>query len=288
MPTDTLSYTDMPCPRYIDSIPEGRDNAGISIDTDLDNAIASYGNITATGTYETSAPAWQEGIGGTPRPEHIGNNSWIMAAISIMFIVMLLCLRHYRRVFSTLAQELWSIRHRANVFDEPTSNDTRVMVILSLQCAMCMGLLSYCFIDTRSSSPPGDILPCVLSLTATFIAYYLFQLAAYGVVGYVFTTPENRLHWLHGFTASQSLLGVSLMLPASVAIFYPTAADYMLIVAGSMYVVARLMFIIKGFRIFYNKIPSLLYFILYLCTLEIIPIFLVYSFALYIVNNVKG
>ncbi|MDE6655263.1 MAG: DUF4271 domain-containing protein [Muribaculaceae bacterium] len=45
------------------------------------------------------------------------------------------------------------------------------------------------------------------------------------------------------------------------------------------------MFIIKGFRIFYHKIWSLLYFILYLCTLEIVPLIILYLTALSLVNS---
>ncbi|MDE6061420.1 MAG: DUF4271 domain-containing protein, partial [Duncaniella sp.] len=37
------------------------------------------------------------------------------------------------------------------------------------------------------------------------------------------------------------------------------------------YVLVRLIFIFKGFRLFYDNFGSLLYFILYLCTLEIVP-----------------
>ena len=60
-------------------------------------------------------------------------------------------------------------------------------------------------------------------------------------------------------------------------IFYPSTTLWMLEIGLLVYFVARIMFIVKGIRIFYNKITSILYFILYLCTLEIIPLILVYK-----------
>ena len=39
-----------------------------------------------------------------------------------------------------------------------------------------------------------------------------------------------------------------------------------------LYIIARVIFICKGFIVFYDNFYSLLYFILYLCTLEIAPI----------------
>ncbi|MBP3590263.1 MAG: DUF4271 domain-containing protein, partial [Muribaculaceae bacterium] len=52
-----------------------------------------------------------------------------------------------------------------------------------------------------------------------------------------------------------------------------------------IYVSARLIFIIKGFKIFYNGFISLIYFILYLCTLEIVPLICIGGIALDIVGR---
>ncbi|MDE6240375.1 MAG: DUF4271 domain-containing protein, partial [Muribaculaceae bacterium] len=48
------------------------------------------------------------------------------------------------------------------------------------------------------------------------------------------------------------------------------------------YLLFRLVFISNGFSIFYRNIFSLVYFILYLCTLEIIPLIYVFKLALLI------
>ncbi|MDE6853726.1 MAG: DUF4271 domain-containing protein, partial [Muribaculaceae bacterium] len=56
----------------------------------------------------------------------------------------------------------------------------------------------------------------------------------------------------------------------------------LLIISLSIASISRLLFIIKGLRIFYTGIGSLLYFILYLCTLEIIPGCAVYVLSTYL------
>ncbi|MDE6169760.1 MAG: DUF4271 domain-containing protein, partial [Duncaniella sp.] len=47
------------------------------------------------------------------------------------------------------------------------------------------------------------------------------------------------------------------------------------------YFLTRILFICKGFRLFYDNFGSLLYFILYLCTLEIVPLVLIYRVILF-------
>ncbi|MCH5320108.1 MAG: DUF4271 domain-containing protein, partial [Paramuribaculum sp.] len=46
-----------------------------------------------------------------------------------------------------------------------------------------------------------------------------------------------------------------------------------------LYVLARIMFIVKGFRIFYTNSASIVYFILYLCSLEIVPVTIFFYLA---------
>ena len=101
----------------------------------------------------------------------------------------------------------------------------------------------------------------------------------------MFSLPDGRRQWLRGFNASQSLAGLALIIPALLTIFYPDAARPTLIVAGCIYFLARVIFIAKGFRIFFTRITSLVYFILYLCTLEIIPVILVYQAAMFLVDR---
>jgi hypothetical protein len=103
-------------------------------------------------------------------------------------------------------------------------------------------------------------------------------------VGYAFADNEGRKQWLRGFNASQAFLGFGLAIPALVTVFYPAAATIMLQIATIMYILARLVFIFKGFKIFYHKISSLVYFILYLCTLEVIPLI----FILYCAINISN
>jgi len=49
----------------------------------------------------------------------------------------------------------------------------------------------------------------------------------------------------------------------------------MLLVAAGLYICARLVFICKGFRIFYGNLSSIVYFLLYLCAVEMVPLALV-------------
>lgn len=103
----------------------------------------------------------------------------------------------------------------------------------------------------------------------------------YEAVGYTFTSPEGRREWVRGFSASQALLGLALTVPAALCVFYPDTLRWTVAAGFFAWLFAKILFIVKGFRIFYDKISGLLYFILYLCTLEIIPLIWVYKISVY-------
>ncbi|MDE6099380.1 MAG: DUF4271 domain-containing protein, partial [Muribaculaceae bacterium] len=234
---------------------------------------------------QPSPPAWQSGINGNRRQNLSGSDSGLLTILTLIFVALALNFRHCPKIFSNFSSELLSVRRRANVFDEHTTNETRVLILLIIQYVAYLGILLYALAGLGHTLETSHIFQTTASLMGLAGAYYCFQLCAYNVVGYVFGTPDNRRQWIRGFNASQALAGLTLMIPALITIFYPDAARPTLAVAAVFYIIARAAFIIKGFRIFFTGISSLVYFILYLCTLEIIPVIIIYRVTLYLVNR---
>lgn len=227
-------------------------------------------------TYLTGLPA-------EPRQPQAATDSGILTLLTVMFLLVAFNFKHCAKMFGVLAADMWTVRRRANAFDDPTANETRVLVVLLFQLWVCEGLLIYAALNYLGcAAATADIFKPIAGLTGLAIGYYAAQLLLYRFVGYLFTDPIGASQWVKGFNSSQAFLGITLMIPALVTIFYPSATEAMLWLAAALYVVARLMFIIKGFRIFYHNFPSLLYFILYLCALELVPLILMASTVTYL------
>jgi len=222
--------------------------------------------------------AYSEGIEPTPRPLLPGYDSGVMMLILALFLIISANFRHYSTFIKTFAQDLFTVRRRANAFDDNnTMSETRVLLSLVALVCVCEGILLYSSLSFSGSatSPFGGI----GMLTVVSGLYYIWQLAAYRAVGFLFASPTDTSQWLKGFNASQSLLGLGLIVPALLTLFNPGLTPLLLSVSVFLYGVARVIFISKGFRIFYDNYTSLIYFILYLCTLEIIPPVILYQIA---------
>lgn len=272
----------------VDTLQPANDSTTVIDSSSIDSIItvADSSSIKTKTDTVTIAP-YLSGNEPMARTNHPGHDSGIMMLLAFTFILVSFSFKYYRRMLSTYGQDLWNVRNRANAFDEHTSNEHSVIGILIFQLCVYAGLLISAKINSIIPINPDKIMLTTCCMMGTYGLYYLFQLAIYSMVGYVFADKNGATQWIKGFNASQIFLGFTLILPSVISIFYPTTSGAMLTIASILYVVARLTFIFKGFRIFYKNLYSLFYFILYLCTLEIIPIIFVYKIAQIFFGNLQ-
>ena len=233
--------------------------------------------------YASEQPAWVSAHEGVARPDMPAADSGSLSLLVGVFVLIGLDITHVRRVFKTLPSDLLTIRQRENAFDEHTANEKRVVLLMMIELCVVEGLLFFLWLGGNTATVAADqarpMASTILALTGLAGGFLIFQFAACMTVGYAFTDRLRASLWRKGLNASAMLLGVCLAAPALLALFYPALTSKMLIVAAILYILSRICFISKGFRIFYTNFPSLLYFILYLCTLEIIPVIAVTSLA---------
>ena len=223
--------------------------------------------------------AWSQGMPAEPRAMLPGYDSGVMVMLIAALVILATNFRHCSTYLKNLPANLWSIKKRDNAFDEThTLSETRIVLSMALIVCIMEGIIVYSLLP--GIVPPGWGVGAGVGIaTAAAGLFYALQLAAYSFTGYLFGTPRDRSLWVKGFNASQALLVILLTVPAHWLLFNPGAAVSVAIIAAICYFLAKMVFICKGFRIFYENSFSLLYFILYLCTLEIAPIFALVKIA---------
>lgn len=212
------------------------------------------------------------GMTGEQRAVLPGYDTGVMALLIFVFLMLAFSLSNYQVFLKIFRQNLGGVRRRDNVFDEHTMPENALMLGLTLLACLCEGILIYFAARIYGIATAGAALTSIMLCTAGTVGLLVFQTAGYLTTGYAFTSYRNTISWLKGFVASQAMLGIGLVIPAIWLLFNPGATETMITVGASLYLAMRLAFICKGFRIFYTNLFSLVYFILYLCTLEIVPL----------------
>ena len=229
--------------------------------------------------YTTGRPGYAVGMIPVPRPTLPGHDTGVLALLMALFLLLTLNCRHYTTFLKTFAQDLLKVRERDNAFDDHTVSESRIIVSLVISLCMCEGVLVNAAFPWITLLPDPTLFTRIVILCGVAAGYYIWQFVAYATVGYLFTQPGLSSQWMRGFNASQALLGLCLVIPTLGVLFRPEIAEVSLMLAVLLYIAARIIFICKGFKIFYHNYFSLIYFILYLCTLEIVPLLLLYRAA---------
>lgn len=225
----------------------------------------------------TVADNWMHGVATPLRDTSMIPDATLIALLAGLFALICWNARHVARLAGSLKSDLLGTRRRSNVFDDHTASETRTLLMLVFLACLSEAIILSAYMQARLLSS----LAAMGVMTALTAGLYIFRLSSYATVGYTFTDGDNLRQWTRAFNMTQGVLGVMLLIPALVALFNHGVSTGLFITTVAIYIVTRLFFIYKGFRIFYNGFSSLVYFILYLCALEIIPLIFIYNLAGY-------
>ena len=174
---------------------------------------------------------------------------------------------------------MFSTRRRENMFEDHTVNETGILAALIANTCIVEGFITYFavqqFRPDLVASLQSNVFLHIAAFCAIAAGFYVVQRLVYMLLGYTFSDKVGSKLWIDGFNASQSFLGLLLLLVLVPLMLFPARGKMLLTLAALMYLVARLIFIYKGFRIFYSNMTSCIYFLLYLCAVEIVPLALV-------------
>ena len=194
-----------------------------------------------------------------------------MALLLTGLLAVALCYHTGYKYIENFFHYMFSTRRRENLFEDHTVNETSILAALIANTCIIEGFIIFLAVQllrpALAASLQASVFPHIATYCGLAAGFYIVQWMVYKLIGYTFTDKVGSKLWLDGFKASQSLLGLLLLL-----MLYPNHGKLLLVIAATLYIVARLIFIYKGFRIFYGNMSSIVYFILYLCAVEIVPI----------------
>ena len=175
-----------------------------------------------------------------------------------------------------MVHDLISTRVRQNTFDD-TVRETSLLVLLNILWCGSAGLLCFCVYGESGVAPVNRTIG-ILSGMGMAAVYSLFLYISYWTLGWVFSDRSHAELWVRGYAASQALMAPAFFILALLAFCCPGS----FVIGGIaiiVFVVVKLAFIFKGYRIFFNQFSSWVLFLCYLCSLEIVPLILCYRCA---------
>lgn len=233
-----------------------------------------YGDQVVAGSGNQVIPAAGDGL------------SWVFGVLALLFCVVCLKFKNSPAYIEKLFNDMTSIRMRNNVFDN-TVKETSFMVILNVGWIVCGGILLWNAVENgvgffpplQVGGGPDGSLYGVGICSGVCGCYLLFSIGAYWLAGNVFYDSKTTQLWINGATAGFGLETFTFLPLSLLSLCYPEWVEEVLIIVAIIFIICKIIFIYKGFRIFLRQNNSWLIFLYYLCSLEIIPLILAFVSA---------
>ena len=217
--------------------------------------------------------------------------SELPVAQNLLFILFAFCffagiqlIGPYRRLLMEMLYHLFRRQEQQNVSSQPVNKEFFIKLILCLQTILLFSILIYCVFSHAWKLPFETTLHLIHTLGGTALIFLLFILykflSNYGV-GFVFFQRENVQSWNDLFFSIVALSGIVLFVPALLIFYFPNTFYLCVSLSLLYFLFVEFLMSYKIYKIFFQQKSSLLYFILYLCTQELLPVFFAYKALVY-------
>ncbi len=213
-------------------------------------------------------------------PEPNDGMSWIYAGLLAIFVIVCLRMSRTRRYIAALISTITEVRRRNNLFDD-TIRESSFLILADILWVLSAGVILYgALVRWQPLSVTVNAEPVSIALCMGVTAVYaLLMDLTYYVVGAIFSDRHLSAMWVKGNRAVHALEAFLLLPVALVYLCVPQWSTITLYCGLGVIALGALVFICKGFRIFFSEITSWMLFLYYLCSIEIVPIVLAYTAA---------
>ncbi len=226
----------------------------------------------------TSVKVEAEKLGLPVREKNNFNTDWV----TILFILALILFASIRGLYSKyigyLFQSLISYSTSFRLFREKNYSISHAAFRLDLIFYFTFSLFLYQVVEVFQLELVNDNLLFFAVSIVVVTGYFILKKMAYYFIGLVFESVSETSEYLFNLDNFNRTVGIVLFPVVVLTNYYPYENPVFMVVAGICIVTVFYAFLLqRGILILLRKQFSIFYLFLYLCTLEFLPLFLIYN-----------
>ena len=225
------------------------------------------------------------GVLGVLAPCAVSNDNVIAAMLLGCFVMAMIAFSLSRNFIERQIKGFFRIKRSKEMAAE-MSGEVRFQSILIAQTSLLGSILYYFFArDLGGGRLSNDLQTGAIGcFFCVFIAYFLFKYLIYGLVNWVFFDRNNNIQWRRSQTFLSSLEGVLLFPIVLLQVYFSLSLQTALIYALIVMLFIKMLAFYKSYTIFFKRMGVSLQIFLYFCTLELMPLMVLWG-VLFITDN---
>jgi hypothetical protein len=183
-------------------------------------------------------------------------------------------------LLTSMIKGLSGSNNRESIFFEQIHNEFVIKLLLSLQTIILCSIIFFSCSIYQAEFPQESnlrIFSFIFKTSALILVFFLYKVLFYNIIGNIFFSRESLREWNDYFFSIICLSGFILFLP-TLLLFYIEKIFYFCCFFYVIYFIFVIILIFrKIYMLFFPHKALLLYFILYLCAQEIVPLYFLYK-----------
>ena len=206
-------------------------------------------------------------------------NGWFIGFVILTTFIFAWVRLFFYNNYNTILKSSYNYNNSVKFFKEENSASKRVSFFLNFIFFLNISLFIYLAIGYLNIKTYLENLQLLGVLFFTILLIYIIKNIAIKIVGYIFNSENVASEYISNIWLYNKILGLSL-LPIIITLPYiNTVWKLPLIYIGLSLIPIFFVFrIIRSFQIVFRIKLSIIYWFLYLCTLEILPVFVLSKF----------
>lgn len=210
------------------------------------------------------------------------NPDWLVGVLVVAFFLFATVRLIFNKYLSQLAQATINYSTFTRVFRERYFNLLHASFRLDIIFNLILALFSYQLLTAyRINFGLKSTFYLYLICLGAVIAYFILKKVVYILTGIMTESKREVKEYLFSITVYNRILGLFLLPLTAIIAFVPVYQPELFLFLGLGIIgIFYLLSLRRGAKIFLRKHFSILYLILYLCTLEFLPLLLIYNLLL--------
>lgn len=212
------------------------------------------------------------------RPVTSQNTDWITVLLLLILVLFATVRNTYSKYLGHLIQSIFNYSTASRMFQEKNTSVLQGAFRMEIYFYLTAAIFVFQLINHfRITAPFPGILLFLLCLGAV-VAYYIFKKLFYTLFGMVVEAAGETSEFLFNMDNFNRTTGLFLFPIITLIAFYPFDNPDFPVLLGIFTVTAfYLLLLFRGSIILLKKQFSIFYLFLYLCTLEFLPLLLIYK-----------
>lgn len=210
------------------------------------------------------------GFPGIAHPSTVHNEIWVVVLMLLFFLLLVFSIARSGSLIPETIKNFFQLKERSSIFSKATVNDAKIRFSIRVFSIGVISLFCYTYFNGENASV--SLLRFGYFAVATY-GFFWLKNVLFDLLGYVFLDVASIRLAKESYFNILSLIGICFFPLLLIQFYNPyNITPIIHTTALILCIVGYLLIVFRLFQIFLHKILASFYILLYLCTLEFLPL----------------